>query len=37
MMRSAAHKRAHPAPLMPETEGNLLTDKTCGADDEIHG
>jgi len=35
-MLSAAHERAHPAPMTPETEGNLLTDKTCGTDDEIH-
>src|SRR5579864_7738195 len=36
MTGSAAHQRAHRAALTTETESNLLTNKTRGANDEIH-
>ena len=36
MTASAAYECAHGAALMTETECDLLTDKTRGANDEIH-
>src|SRR5215472_10019097 len=36
MTGSAANEPTHGASLATEIEGNLLTDKTCGTDDEIH-